>query len=62
MVAWQIKEQKEAYEKLLDYKKSYNSTMKVIISEAEQHWGTDYSMVVWQIKEQVEAKNSLDRR
>ncbi len=62
MVEFQVGEQKEAFEKLLGYRKIHNRVTKGIVAEAEQRWGTDYKMVIWQIKEQSEAKGRLDGR
>ena len=62
MVEFQIKNQKQAFEELLEYRKSHDRVTKGIIAEAENHWGTDYTMVVYRIKEQLGAKSRLDQR
>lgn len=62
MVEFSIKQQRQAYEKLLEYKKSYDRATKGIVSQAEARWGTNYEMVVYHIKEQLEAKSRLDGR
>lgn len=62
MVEYQMKGQKEAYEKLMEYRKNYDRVTKGVVAEAEQRWGTNYEMVVYQIKEQLEAKSRIDKR
>lgn len=62
MVEYEIKQQSEAYEKLLEWNKDYRPAIKQIIAKSVEKWGEKWSMVVYEIEQQTEALGRLNGR
>lgn len=61
MIEYEINLQTEAYDKLLDYNKTWKHGEKQIIARAAAKWAPKWNMVVYEIERQTEALGRLGK-